>query len=143
MIPLPHSLMTHLPTVVLASTVGGLAAAPGVPFPIEMTALVMVGLVLRWALGRDSKSHNERDERISSLESRMREVEEEADTQRHLKHALNNQVTAMKTTITMMLPFAKQCTCGTVIPLIPILERLALEVDLTALEEQIAKDESK
>jgi len=134
--------MTHLPSAVIASTIGVLAATPGVPFPVEMSALVMVGLVLRWALRREGHMHEDRDDRISKLELQMRDVEKEADTQRHLKHALNNQITAMKTTITLMLPFAKQCTCNTMTPLLPVLEKLTLEVNLTALENQLAKDES-
>lgn len=133
--------MTHLPSAVLVSTVGVLAASSDVPFPVEMSALVMVGLVLRWALRRENTAHEERDKRVDNLEARTKDLEEEADTQRSLKHALANQITAMKTTITMMLPFARQCTCETMTPLLPILERLALEINLEQLEAQLSKDE--
>lgn len=103
----------------IVATVAFLAAVE-VPFPVELTALAMVGLVLRWALARQSREHDQHDARLSALE-------EQSSHERHLKHAWRNEVTAMRATIAMMVPIAQRCSCGSMDPLVPVLERLALD----------------
>lgn len=46
--------------VAIVSSIG-MVAAMDVPFPVELTALAMVGLVLRWALIRQNRVHDEHD----------------------------------------------------------------------------------
>lgn len=112
--------------MVLASAVVTLAAVD-VPFPVELTALAMVGLVLRWALGRQNRAHDEHDRRIADIERELDRTRADKDTERHLKHAWRREVTAMRMALLTMLPLARGCTCGTMDPLLPVLERLATE----------------
>lgn len=110
----------------IASSIG-MIAAMDVPFPVELTALAMVGLVLRWALIRQNRSHDEHDARISRIEEDL-EVERLARLEeKHLKHAWRNEVTSLRATIAMVLPTAQRCSCGTMEPLLPVLQRLATD----------------
>lgn len=113
-------------TYTLVSTIG-LLAAVDLPIPVELSALAMVGLVLRWALIRQNRAHDEHDERLTVIETELRETREAKDIERQLKHAWKNEVTAMRATLAVMLPQAKRCTCATMEPLIPVLEKLALD----------------
>lgn len=114
-------------TYTLASTVAFLAAVD-VPFPVELTALAMVGLVLRWALSRQNKNHDEHEERIAEMERRWEEAVADYSAQRHLKHAWRNEVTAMRATLGVLVPAAQRCSCGTMEPLIPVLVKLATDI---------------
>lgn len=111
--------------IALLSTLGILAAAD-LPLPVELTALAMVGLVIRWSLGRMTRDQDEHEKRMTALEAEMAEVREEASQQRHLKHNLDNRITAMGSAIFMMLPQAQACECGSMSRLVPILEHLAI-----------------
>lgn len=113
-------------TSTIAAAVAILAAVD-VPFPIELTALAMVGLVLRWSLSRQNKAHDEHEGRIADMERRLDDAVDSYNTQRHLKHAWAREVAATRATLGTMLPLAKNCSCGTMDPLIPVLEKLATE----------------
>lgn len=103
-------------TLVLAVTVIA-AASSGVPFPIEMTALVMVGLILRVYIVRENKSREEHAKRLKALE-------EEVDEQRHLKHLVINQLAGITGTLSLVQAAASRCTCGAVAPVLPLIENL-------------------
>lgn len=105
-----------------------LLAAVDVPFPVEITALAMVGLVLRWALMRQNRAHDEHDRRLSEIEDELNATRAAKDQERHLKHAWRNEVSAMRATLGVMLPIVKNCSCGTMDPLLPVLERLVTDI---------------
>lgn len=112
-------------TMAIVSAVG-MVAAMDVPFPVELTALAMVGLVLRWALMRQNRSHDEHDARLTKIEQDLEATRVAKDIERSLKHALKNEVTAVRATIGVLVPQARRCSCGTMDPLMPVLERLAM-----------------
>lgn len=112
-----------MPAFVLASTIVTMLALE-VPFPVELTALAMVGLVLRWALARDDKAHAGHDSRIMTLEAEMRVVRESESEQRHLKHALLNQIGAARGALVLVSSAARTCKCDAMAPLIPLLDAL-------------------
>lgn len=113
-------------TFTLISTIAMLAAVD-VPFPVEMTALAMVGLVLRWSLIRQNRSHDEHDARLTSIEVELAETRAEKDIQRQLKHAWKNEVTATRAALAVLVPQAAKCECGTMEPLMPVLRKLAID----------------
>lgn len=119
-----------MPAGYSASIISAIAvlAAADVPFPIEITALIMVGMVLRWALGRQNRAHDEHDRRIEDIEQQLRDTAEAKDAERHLKHAWKNEVATMRATIGVMLPLIRNCSCGTMDPLLPVLERLVTDI---------------
>lgn len=106
-------------TYTLASTVAVLAAVD-VPFPVELSALAMVGFVLRWALARQNKAHDQHEDRLSKVEEQLRVKSTE-------KHALANQITALRTAVKLIIPTAEQCTCGSMERLLPTLHSLATD----------------
>lgn len=110
-----------MPTFVLASTITTLYAMD-VPLPVEMSALVMVGIILRVYIGRENKAHEVRDKRIAKLE---RDVWQ----QRHIKHEFRNQMTVLAGTLALALQQAAKCTCDAMTPVITpmqsAIERLA------------------
>lgn len=112
--------------VVLASAVVTLAAVDA-PLPIELTALMMVGVVLHWALARQNRTHDEHDERIKAVEEELAATRQSKDIERQLKHAWRNEVAAMQAALAVMVPLAQKCSCGTMDPLLPVLERLAAD----------------
>lgn len=105
-----------MPSFVLASTIAALYAAD-VPLPIEMTALVMVGLILRVYLGRESKQQSELAKRLDAIEA-------EADEQRHIKHMVLNRLAGITGTLALVKAAAERCTCGATAPVLPLIERL-------------------
>lgn len=113
-------------TYAIISTVGFLIAVE-VPLPVEMTALVMVGLVLRWSLSRQNRVHDEHEDRLNQIEVELAETREAKDIERHLKHAWKNEVTATRATLAMIYPQAARCSCGTMEPLLETLRKLAVE----------------
>lgn len=115
--------MSHLPGFVIASAVAVLAAAD-VPFPVELTALAMVGLVLRFLLRRDARAHDKHDRRLTAVEKELRQ-------QHTAKHAALNEITAMRAAIAIIVTQAQKCSCGTMEPLLPVLTRLSLETKET------------
>lgn len=112
--------MIYLPAIVLVS-VSGMMLAYDVPLPVEMTALAMVGVILHFFLRRDASSHTKHDIRLTRIEA-------ELDNQRTAKHALRNELTAFRASLAMLLPTAKNCTCGAMASLVPIIERLTTEL---------------
>lgn len=111
-------MVPSLPTLVLVPTIGWLYAS-GLPVPIQLTALCMVGLILRVFIRRD-------DNRFARMEAQLAEVQAEAQEQHHLKHLLANQITARDVALKMILPPARACTCDVMTPYISTLEFLAI-----------------
>lgn len=116
--------MTHLPSFTLALA-GVLLAVSDVPLPIELSAMAMVGLVLRFLLKRDARAHTKHDARLTSIEA-------ELNVQRSAKHAYLNEITAMRAAIAIIVTQAQKCSCGTMEPLLPVLTRLSLETKETS-----------
>lgn len=112
-----------MPTLVLASSIVSLYAVQ-VPLPVEMSALVMVGLILRWMVRREAMTDVSRDERIAALEAEVASIREGESEQRHLKHLVINQVTAMRGSLEMIKLAAQRCSCGAVSPVIPLIDNL-------------------
>lgn len=119
-----------VPGWTLTSTAGLLLAAD-VPLAVELPALGMVGLVLHFLLRRETVSHHEHARRLTRIESQLEAERDARDEQRRLKHALQNEITATRATISILLPQARRCTCGTMEPLIPILDRIAYDLKET------------
>lgn len=115
---------TTASTLALATTIAGLLLAVQVPLPIEMTALVMVGLVLRWSLGRQTRAANHIDARMTELEGRISKNRAEIDRQRHWKHEFRNQLSGVYATMVMMREAANRCDCEAFDPLIPVLDQI-------------------
>lgn len=116
-------------TYVIGVTVIALLFAVDVPLPIEMTALVMVGLVLRWSLGRQNRESAGADVRMSRLEAKVDHNAEEIDRQRHFKHDFLNQITAVYASIVMLRETAvDRCTCHAFDPYIPVLDALIADM---------------
>lgn len=103
-------------TFTLAASIAAIFAAD-VPLPVELTALAMVGLILRVYLGRESKAQADRDSRLKALE-------DEADEQRHMKHLVLNQLAGLTGTLALVRAAAERCTCGAIAPVLPLIERL-------------------
>lgn len=108
--------MMEVPTLVLATTAAGLLAAD-VPLPVELTALAMVGVILRFLLQRDDSAAKERDRRLDALEA-------ERDEQRHLKHVVINQLAGITGSLALIKTAAERCTCGAVTPVMPLIDNL-------------------
>lgn len=111
-------------SLALATSIGMLYALEGVPLPVEMTALVMVGLILRWLLRRENKTDSIRDERIAALEAEVGELRASESEQRHLKHVVLNQLTIIRGTFALAKQQAEQCTCDAMTPVIPLLDNI-------------------
>lgn len=105
-----------MPTYVLASTIAMLAVAD-VPLPLELSALAMVGLILRVYIGRENRLNNDRDVRLERLEAAR-------DEQRHLKHMVLNQLAGVTGTLAAARQAAMRCTCGAMVPILPLLDNL-------------------
>lgn len=103
-------------TVVLVASTAAIYATD-VPLPVELTALAMVGLILRVYLGREAKAAAQRDRRLDELEA-------EADEQRHMKHLVLNQLAGITGTLALVQAAAQRCSCGALAPLLPLIERL-------------------
>lgn len=110
-------------TPALALAVAVLAATD-VPFPVELSALVLVAGILRWLIRREDRVDGETLDRIAALEvetERLRSMESE---QRSAKHALGNELAAIRTTLELVVVVADRCTCGALDPVRPVLARL-------------------
>lgn len=108
-----------MPTFVLASSVAILAAAD-IPLPVEVSALALVGAVLRWFIVRDNQADRDREARLVLLE-------EARDEQRHLKHLVINQLASITGTLRLIQIAAERCTCGAVAPVLPLIQNLLTE----------------
>lgn len=106
----------QMPTFVLGSTIAVLSAVE-VPLPVEMTALVMVGLILRVYIARENRLNEQRDERLSKLEAAR-------DEQRHLKHMVINQLAGVSGTLHTARQAALRCTCGAMVQVIPLIDNI-------------------
>jgi signal transduction histidine kinase len=104
------------PTPVLLSAAGVLLAAD-VPLPVELSAMAMVGLVLRWLIRRDSRKDRDMEERVQLLEQK-------ADEQRHLKHEFRNRVTVVRGSLELARQAAEHCTCGAMDTVKPLLDQI-------------------
>lgn len=114
-----------MPTFVLATSVAVLYAAE-VPLPVEITALAMVAVVLRWLLSRENTAVLSHEARVATLEADMANVRAEASEQRHLKHEFINRVTGMQAAIALVLASARSCSCGAMEPILPVLDQLSI-----------------
>lgn len=111
-------------TIALVSTAAFLLAVEP-PLPIQATAMGAVVLVLRWALRRDSKHHESTNERLEEMMTEIEVIREEASNFRHQKHERDTRIAAIWAGISMLIPQAKQCTCGKMDILVPVLEDIA------------------
>lgn len=118
--------MHALPTITLASS-GATLLAMDVPLPIEMGALVMVGMILRWLIRRENHTEALDEKRLTRLEGRIDELQNDVSEQRHLKHTLLNQLAAIRGSILVIRRAAERCTCESMIPVLPVLEMLEKE----------------
>lgn len=105
-----------MPSFVLASTTAVLIAMD-VPFPVELTALAMVGLILRVYIGRENKDKELQDRRLTALEH-------DASEQRHLKHAQINANVALRGALELVHIEAQRCTCDALAPVLPLIRNL-------------------
>jgi hypothetical protein len=94
--------------------------AANLPFPVELSALAMVGLILRWMMQRDATND-------SAILVRLERLEASEAEQRHLKHALLNRLAGLKGTLLVILHAARHCTCDALTPVLPLLEELVAE----------------
>ena len=112
------------PTLFLASTAGVMLAAD-VPLPVEISAMAMVGLFLRWLMQRDSR--NDED-----VEKRLKKLEKHADWQRHLKHVFLNRLAYCRGTFLLVRQQALLCKCGAMTPVLALLTLETID-NLTAV----------
>lgn len=117
----------HIATATLASTTGVLLAVD-IPFPVELSSLALVAVVLRYFLHRDALSHTHHDERLTAIEEQLNYERDMTSEQRRLKHALQNEVSATRAVISVVVPQAAKCSCGVMEPLIPVLQQLSLDI---------------
>lgn len=119
-------------TYVLGATIFGLVAAQ-VPLPVEMTALVMVGLVLRYSLHKDAKSDSDQESRITRLEDTVLENRQRIDEQRHLKHAALNRIAGITGMLMLLRQQIALCTCGAMGPLLPVVDQIIEQLKLDGM----------
>ncbi len=119
----PYEHMLDPSTIVLVSTVAVLGAVEA-PLPVNITAMALVALVLRYLLKKDGKSHDAHDARLSELEAEVEAVRKDASDQRGRAHKLENTITGQVAALAMLLPAAEKCSCGTMAPYVPVLYRL-------------------
>lgn len=112
-----------MPTAVLTSSVVALYAVD-LPLPVEMTALVMVGLILRVFLRRD-------DHRFQRIETDVEQLRRENQEQRHLKHEYRNQLTALQYALSLTLAEAERCSCGALDTIRPTLKQIIAREEAT------------
>lgn len=124
-----------MPTFVLLST-AVLLTAVDAPLPLEMSALVMVGIILRWFVIRENKSASRHDERLVELEEEMAHLREEASAERHRKHVYLNQLTGIQAAFALVLSTAHTCTCNAMDAVIPVLEKLSTPRDTPTPTEE-------
>lgn len=108
-------------TAALVVTVGVLAAA-GTPFPVEVGALAMVGLILRWLVRRENLADAGTLGRIDALEAEVAQLRSSESEQRHAKHELIVENAALRNAQTLLVRAARACSCQALHPLIPLLE---------------------
>ena len=128
--------MPAIITYSLGVTVVGLAALQ-VPFPVEMTALVMVGLVLRWFLRKDSVLDQQHEKRVAALEKAVAQNRKDIDLQRHRAHAALNRVAAVSGMVLLVKAQVERCTCGQMEAIVPLFDQIvaSLNVDDLAYKE--------
>lgn len=124
-----------MPTFVLFST-AALLAAVDAPLPLEMSALVMVGIILRWFVMRENKSSARHDQRLEEIEAEMTVLRLEGSEQRHLKHVFMNQLTGTQAALALVLNTARNCSCNAMDSVIPVLERLSTPRDTPKTTEE-------
>jgi hypothetical protein len=105
-----------MPSAVLASTIVALYAV-NLPLGVEITALVMVGAILKVFLRRD-------DTRFSRLEQKVEALEADNKEQHHLKHEFRNRLAAVHYALSLVIAEARTCTCGALDTLLPVLEQI-------------------
>lgn len=103
-------------TFVLAATIFAVLAAD-VPLPVEMSALVMVGLILRVYIIRENSAQRDHAARLAALEAEVSE-------QRHLKHLVINKLTTVIGTLALVQAEADRCTCGAVTSVLPLINKV-------------------
>lgn len=109
------------PALVLSVAV---LAAVDVPFPVELSALVLVAAILRWLIRREDSTDAATLARIDSLEAEVERVRFDESEQRSAKHALLNELAAIRTTLELVAVVSDRCTCGALDPVRPVLARL-------------------
>lgn len=110
-------------TAILLATVSTLAAVD-VPFPVEISALVLVAGILRWLLRREDSVDAATLARIDTLESEVVDLRLAESEQRHEKHALRGEIAGLRGTFAVLDALARSCHCGALDPALPLLEAL-------------------
>lgn len=108
-------------TATLLVTVGALLAA-GTPFPVEVGALAMVGLVLRWLVRRENLADAGTLARIDALEAEVAQLRSSESDQRRRKHELIVENAALRNAHTLLARAARACSCQALDPIISLLE---------------------
>ena len=99
------------PTMVLATTAAGLLAAE-IPFPVELSALALVGFILRWLVVRENRADDSMLKRIEHLERDLAAMTVAQSEERRLKHAALNDAASRGMAVHLMAAAARHCTCG-------------------------------
>lgn len=118
------------PTLVLGA-VSGVLLAVDMPTWRELSALAMVGLILRWMIARENR-REVRDlnvdaathRRITSLERNVGALRREVTEQRHLKHDFEGKVIALQNALKLVRIQARRCSCGALDPIQQLLEEI-------------------
>ncbi len=110
--------------VILGSTVAVLVATEA-PLPVQVTAMVLVAIVLRYLLRRDDSTHIQHEKRLNEMQAEISRLNSGEAEQRHLKHLLNNRITGIQAALALLIPAAEKCTCGQMSPFLPVLVRLS------------------
>lgn len=111
-------------TLTIASTTG-LLLAYDVPLPLELPALAMVGLVLRWLVKREAVADTATLQRITDLEAQLEEMRDEQSQERHLKHGALNRAIAAEQTLRLVKIAAGRCSCGALDQILSLLAEVS------------------
>jgi hypothetical protein len=99
------------------------ADSAAVVIPALLTALSLLGLVLKWLIQREATTDTQTLERISKLESEVELLRADQSEQRRLKHEALNRAAGLSLAARMLLTSARHCTCGALTHVVELVDR--------------------